>query len=152
MANSADVLLHRQCLIEWTPRFLTEDLKGTRLPPMSVLSLPTKLRQEVDTMGRTSVFSAFNLLLCIQATRLSMQVWISFFTFYEPAMTTTKLPFVGWLKFFWTELNWDWNWLGGAPFDNWVSSAYFWFEFWFIGRSRLIVAVMFMEVWWPNLK
>ena len=30
------------------------------------------------------------------------------FIFYEPAMTTTKLPLVGWLKFFlnWIELNW----------------------------------------------
>ena len=28
--------------------------------------------------------------------------------FYEPAMTTTKLPLVGWLKFLnWTELNWE---------------------------------------------
>ena len=43
----------------WTPRFLTEDLNGMRLPPMSTLSLPTELRREVDATGRTSVFSAF---------------------------------------------------------------------------------------------
>ena len=61
----------------WTPRFLTEDLNGMRLPPMSKLSLPTELR--LDATGRTSVFSAFSLslLLYIQPTRLSMQVWIS---------------------------------------------------------------------------
>ena len=29
-----------------------------------------------------------------------------FCLFYELAMTTTKLPLVGWLKFFWIELNW----------------------------------------------
>ena len=45
----------------WTPRFLTEDLKGMHLPPMTTLSLPTKLRREVEAMGRTSVFSAFSL-------------------------------------------------------------------------------------------
>ena len=37
----------------WTPRFLTENLNGMRLPPMSTLSLPTELRWEVDAMGRT---------------------------------------------------------------------------------------------------
>ena len=54
-------------------RFLTEDLKGICLPPMSALSLLTELRWE------TSVFSTFSLslLLYIQPTRLSMQVWIS---------------------------------------------------------------------------
>ena len=84
----------------WTPRFLSEDLNGVRLPPMSTLSLPTELRREVDATGRTSVFSAFSvsLLLYIQSTRLSMQLWIS--------------------------QRRDWNWSGGAPFDNWVSSAY----------------------------
>ena len=45
----------------WTPRFLTEDLNGIRLPPMSALSLPTELRREVDATGRTSAFSAFSL-------------------------------------------------------------------------------------------
>ena len=86
----------------WTPRFLTEDLNGMCLPPMFTLSLPTELRREVDATGRTSVFSAFSLslLLYIQPTRLSMQVWIS--------------------------QRRDWNWSGGAPFDNWVSSAYLW--------------------------
>ena len=50
----------------WTPRFLTEDLNGMRLPPMSTLSLPTELRREVDATGRTSVFSAFeNSDLCL---------------------------------------------------------------------------------------
>ena len=54
----------------WTPRFLTEDLNGMRLPLMSTLSLPAELRREVDAMGRTSVFSAFSLslLLYIQPT------------------------------------------------------------------------------------
>ena len=59
--------------------FLTEDLNGMRMPPMSTISLPTELRRKVDATGRTSVFSAFSLslLLYIQPTRLSMQVWIS---------------------------------------------------------------------------
>ena len=46
----------------WTPRFLTEDLNGIRLPPMSALSLPTELRWEADATGRTLVFSAFELV------------------------------------------------------------------------------------------
>ena len=76
-----------------TPRFLAEDLNGIRLPPVSALSLPTELRREVEATGRTSGFSAFGLSLLL-STRLSVQVWIS-------------------------ERR-DWNWSGGAPFNNWV--------------------------------
>ena len=79
-----------------TPRFLTEDLKGMHLPPMSALSLPTELRQEVEATGSTSVFSAFslNLLLYIQPTRLSMQVlWVNKLVF---CTQSTSAVISGW--------------------------------------------------------
>ena len=49
------------------------------------------------TMVKVRLFSWWCCVCCIVLLTLC-----SFF-FYEPAMTTTKLPLVGWLKFF---LNW----------------------------------------------
>ena len=50
-------------LSRWTPRCLTDVLKGTPFPPMFAHSLSTHSRQDAEPTGITSVFSVFNLSL-----------------------------------------------------------------------------------------
>ena len=63
-------------LSRWTPRYLTDVLKGTLLPPMFAHSLSTDSRQDAEPTGITSVLSVFNLslLLFIQGRTSSILV------------------------------------------------------------------------------
>jgi len=56
-------------LSRWTPRYLTDVLKGTLFPPMFAHSLSTDSRQDAESTDITSVLSVFNLglLLFIQS-------------------------------------------------------------------------------------
>ena len=47
-------------LWRWTPRYLTDILKGTLFPPMFAHSLSTNSRQDAVPTGITSVLSVFN--------------------------------------------------------------------------------------------
>ena len=60
----------------WTPRYLTDVLKGTLFPPMFAHSLSTDSRQDAEPTGITSVLSVFNLslLLFIQSRTSSVHV------------------------------------------------------------------------------
>ena len=62
--------------------------------------------------------------------------------FYEPAMTTTNLPLVGWLKFF--ELNWIWIWIKFTLlFEARGGERGWWVGWWGVGGGGLKVD----EVW-----
>ena len=91
-------------LSRWTPRYLTDVLKGTLFPPMFAHSLSTDSRQDAEPTGITSVLPVFNssLLLFIQSRTSSIHVWIQD----------------------WTEKNWS----GGALLDSSMSSAYLWYR------------------------
>ena len=60
----------------WTPRYLTDVLKGTLFPPMFAHSLSTDSRHDAEPTGITSVLSVFNLslLLFIQSRTSSIHV------------------------------------------------------------------------------
>ena len=62
-------------LSRWTPRYLTDILKGTLFLPM-FHSLSTDSRQDAEPAGITSVLSVFNLslLLFIQSRTSSIHV------------------------------------------------------------------------------
>ncbi len=47
-------------LSRWTPRYLTDVLKGTLFPPMFAHSLSTDSRQDAEPTGITSVLSVFH--------------------------------------------------------------------------------------------
>ena len=69
-------------LSRWTPRYLTDVLKGTLFPPMFAHSLSTDSRRDAESTGITSVLSVFNfsLLLCMQSRTPSIHVWIQDWT------------------------------------------------------------------------
>ena len=52
-------------LSRWTPRYLTDVLKGTLFPPMFAHSLSTDSRQDAEPTGIISVLSVFNLSLLL---------------------------------------------------------------------------------------
>ena len=52
-------------LSRWTPRYLTDVLKGTLFPSMFAHSLSTDLRQDTEPTGITSDLSVFNLSLLL---------------------------------------------------------------------------------------
>ena len=52
-------------LSRWTPRYLTDVLKGTLFLPMFAHSLSTNSRQDAEPTGITSVLSVFNLSLLL---------------------------------------------------------------------------------------
>ena len=52
-------------LSRWTPRFLTDVLKGILFLPMFTHSLSTDLRQDAEPTGITSVLSVFSLSLLL---------------------------------------------------------------------------------------
>ena len=52
-------------LSRWSPRYLTDVLKGTLFPPMFAHSLSTDSRQDAELTGITSVLSVFNLSLLL---------------------------------------------------------------------------------------
>ena len=62
----------------WTPRYLTDILKGTLFPLQFAHSLLTKATQDAEPTGVTSVLSVFNLslLLFIQIRTSPIHVWI----------------------------------------------------------------------------
>ena len=55
---------------KWTPRYLTDVLKGTLFPPMFAHSLSTKATRDAEPTGKTSVLLVFrlSLLLFVQIT------------------------------------------------------------------------------------
>ena len=65
-------------LSRWTPRYLTDVLKGTLFPPMFAHSLSTDSRQDTEPTGITSVLSVFNLslLLFFQSRTSSIHVFM----------------------------------------------------------------------------
>ena len=66
-------------LSRWTPRYLTDVLKGTLFLPMFAHSLSTDSRQDAEPTGITSVLSVFSLslLLFIQSRTSSVHVCLN---------------------------------------------------------------------------